>query len=318
MKGVLSTSQKRISASGDSIKPPPNGKPNGQGNLHSKAGNIHTTAVEDVKKQGETGKWSDLKRKRTVLDIALKHAKLGIHVVWGPRGHKNPMVRGWPDLATTDPKLIRQWAAEHPGCNFYLVMGHGFVCIDVDNREVLSELEERGLMIPDTLAHGSPRGGHFIFKTPPGVEIHSSAGKINRHVDVKGYRSHIPCPGSIREDGSTYVPMRDADVAMLPEPWLEAMIAIGSVDRDGKRIPPTARAKSRRKAAPRDVPEGQRNDALFRLGAGMRRGGLEQDEIEAALLERNSKFSSPLSEQEVQRIADSDTRYEPDAGCRTC
>jgi hypothetical protein len=60
------------------------------------------------------------KQQHAALDNALRYAKEGIRAIWIPRGRKGPIEDGWPELATTDPKIIRQWAADHPGCNFGL------------------------------------------------------------------------------------------------------------------------------------------------------------------------------------------------------
>jgi len=61
------------------------------------------------------------------------------------------------------------------------------------------------------------------------------------------------------------------------------------------------------------IPEGQRNATLARLGGNMRRVGMSQAEIAAALLQTNKdRCSPPLSPREVERIAASIARYEPD------
>jgi hypothetical protein len=61
------------------------------------------------------------------------------------------------------------------------------------------------------------------------------------------------------------------------------------------------------------IPEGQRNATLARLGRNMRRVGMSQAEIAAALLQTNKdRCAPPLSPREVERIAASIARYEPD------
>jgi hypothetical protein len=196
-------------------------------------------------------------------------------------------------------------------------MGHKHVAVDVDRLKLLPELQEQGLL-PDTLANRSPKGAHFIFEKPPDVEIHNSQppNQVYPGVDVRGYHGHIPCPGSVREDGGTYVNVRDSPAAKLPAGWLEKMIAIGSVYKDGKRIPPTVGARLKAKALS-DVPEGKRNPTLFQRAMKLHHAGLDQVEIEAALLEQNSKFANPKSEEHVRGIAERAAKYgapiDPDA-----
>jgi hypothetical protein len=61
------------------------------------------------------------------------------------------------------------------------------------------------------------------------------------------------------------------------------------------------------------IPEGQRNATLARLGGNMRRVGMSQAEIAAALQQTNKdRCVPPLSPREVERIAASIARYEPD------
>ena len=60
------------------------------------------------------------------------------------------------------------------------------------------------------------------------------------------------------------------------------------------------------------IPEGQRNDFLFKLAAAMRRYGCNQGTIEAALLSDNAqRCDPPLLDDEVKNIAASASRYKP-------
>ncbi|HEY4052341.1 MAG TPA: AAA family ATPase, partial [Terriglobales bacterium] len=61
-----------------------------------------------------------------------------------------------------------------------------------------------------------------------------------------------------------------------------------------------------------EIPSGQRNDALFRLGASMRQKGLSRAAIEAALLAENrTRCKPPLSPGEVKTLASQAAKYEP-------
>jgi hypothetical protein len=93
-----------------------------------------------------------------------------------------------------------------------------------------------------------------------------------------------------------------------PPPWL-----IAELDR--LTCTPTMPA-ARVAAEPVEgnaIPAGQRNATLARLGGHMRRVGMSQPEIAAALLRANSdRCAPPLASDEVERIAASIARYEPD------
>ncbi|MFH1845518.1 MAG: primase C-terminal domain-containing protein, partial [bacterium] len=61
------------------------------------------------------------------------------------------------------------------------------------------------------------------------------------------------------------------------------------------------------------IPAGHRNATLARLGGAMRRVGMSQAEILSALARANlDRCSPPLKDREVERIASSIARYEPD------
>ena len=59
------------------------------------------------------------------------------------------------------------------------------------------------------------------------------------------------------------------------------------------------------------IPEGNRNTTLTSLAGSMRRRGMSEDEIAAALLKVNERCDPPLDDAEVRKIAKSIARYEP-------
>jgi hypothetical protein len=100
----------------------------------------------------------------------------------------------------------------------------------------------------------------------------------------------------------------------LPEPpaWLAELLDDASAKADS---PPAGQAGPV-VAGGHLIPEGQRNGALARLAGTMRRAGMTEPEILAALLRVNrDRCRPPLAESEVQRVAASIARYEPDQVC---
>lgn len=59
------------------------------------------------------------------------------------------------------------------------------------------------------------------------------------------------------------------------------------------------------------IPEGSRNTTLTSMAGSMRRRGMTEDKIAAALLKVNQRCDPPLDEAEVRSIAKSISRYEP-------
>jgi hypothetical protein len=77
------------------------------------------------------------------LKIALDHAAAGIRVfpvsvIQGPDGRwkKRPAIKGWKDVATTDPDQIRRWWQEFPEAVPGTELGRaGLVVIDADRHD---------------------------------------------------------------------------------------------------------------------------------------------------------------------------------------
>ena len=122
----------------------------------------------------------------------------------------------------------------------------------------------------------------------------------------------MPPAASRRPDGEyRWVPGLELDVSpeRLPEPpgWLVAQL-------DGMATgTPTLANVAAEAGGANQIPVGQRNATLARLGGAMRRVGMSQPEIAAALIQANAdRCVPPLAPREVERIAFSIARYEPD------
>jgi putative DNA primase/helicase len=141
--------------------------------------------------------------------------------------------------------------------------------------------------------HKTRRGHHLIYKMPA-AEIRNSAGKLAPGVDVRaegGYVIWWPAHG-LEATGDL------SDVADPPAWLIDAL----NVRTEPKGLPLNGAALS----------EGGRNDALTRLAGKLRRDGLNDVELEAALIAANQqRCSPPLARDEVRTIAKSVARYEP-------
>jgi putative DNA primase/helicase len=215
---------------------------------------------------------------------------------------KLPLIKGWPEVATSDIAQLETWAHQYPACNWGLATGtvSGLVVIDIDGAEgraSLANLEREGLTLPATLTVTTGRtdgGEHRYFRSPSGVDIRNDqSGKIGAHVDVRGTGGFVVCPPSIHASGKQYRFIDpSAPVADLPA-WI--------VNRLTVRPPmPTATTQ----AGPQAVGQGGRTNMLVSLAGTMQRRGMSLEAIEAALLAENTaKCSPPLPEAKVRTIA---------------
>ncbi|GIW55536.1 MAG: hypothetical protein KatS3mg082_1940 [Nitrospiraceae bacterium] len=249
-----------------------------------------------------------------LLTAALRYAELGYPVFPCVPGSKAPLTEhGFYD-ATTDSALIERWWSQHPNANIGIPTA-GLVVIDIDGQaNAWPEDPERGADLANTGAIAlTPRGGrHAVFRRPPGKVWKCSTGKLAPGVDVRTDGGYIVVPPSRTAQGE-YRWVEDLELdrpaERLPEPpaWL-----VEELDRLSASPEP-----SRNGTLPSDgnpIPQGQRNATLARLAGTMRRVGMSQSEIATALSRVNQdRCVPPLSSREVERIAASIARYEPDA-----
>jgi len=127
------------------------------------------------------------------LQSALDLAARGFAVFPLRPNSKLPLLRGWPELATTDTSQIQKWWMKHPDANIGIATGEksGILVIDVDGepgRASLAILESKHGALPPTRTVKSirpDRGEHRYFKFPAGIRIKNSASKVGAGIDVK-------------------------------------------------------------------------------------------------------------------------------------
>lgn len=237
------------------------------------------------------------------LAQALEYAERGWRVL--PLSAKEPDTRLAPTGvkdATTSPETIRTWWRVNPGAGVGIATGHGLAVVDVDPRhdgdDSLHELEHEHGEINTLTARTGGGGWHFYFEVEE--ELRGRSG-IMPGIDVKGAGGYVVAPPSPHPSGKTYEWVPDHPEAPQPLPgWLFELI--------------TARAHQNGPAPPLDdeIAEGVRNTTLTSLAGTMRRRGMTQGEIEAALQVVNEeRCRPPLPHADVAAIAKSVCTYEP-------
>ncbi|GAI78349.1 unnamed protein product, partial [marine sediment metagenome] len=124
--------------------------------------------------------------------------------------NKKPLIKDWPNKATTDMAQVALWGTKWPSCNFCALAGKGsgvlILDVDVKNNqpglESLARLEEEYGSF-DTFTVKTPSGGlHLYFKYPEGQEMRN----INNFPDhpgmeLKAYHAGCVIPGSVYSNG---------------------------------------------------------------------------------------------------------------------
>jgi hypothetical protein len=228
----------------------------------------------------------------------------------------------WRELQdkAASEREVREWFRRHPNANVGVALGpvSGLVGIDVDDEEGERHLEEMSAGdLPDTWEFSSGKGRRLLYKIPAGAVLpttHQDRGE-KRPLSLLARGSQTVMPPSRHPRGVRYVWVEgfspgDLDPAPAPRWLLDALRPDGRAN--GKSSGPATAIEG-------DIPEHSRNLTLTSLSGTMRRRGMSEAAIAAALLAENAaRCKPPLSEDEVRKIAASVCRYAPDpmAGVR--
>jgi bifunctional DNA primase/polymerase-like protein/AAA domain-containing protein/primase-like protein len=248
--------------------------------------------------------------------IGLGFAVIPVHSILGgqcscgnaacPSPGKHPIADLVPNgvkQATKDQEIAREWWAHHEDANVGIATGSasGVCVLDVDERHgggasLARLMQEHGAINTPTVKTGD--GFHFYVATD-GEPIRSKAGFLPG-LDLRGEGSYVVYPGSSHKNGNTYawmVPPNGKGFAPFPS-WLPALTKA----QDREPIQGDGPDET--------IPEGHRNAALASLAGTMRKRGMSEVAIEAALLAENRKrCNPPLSDTEIRAIAQSIGRY---------
>jgi hypothetical protein len=256
-----------------------------------------------------------------LLAAALRYAELGYRVFPCAPSGKAPLTEHGFHDAMSDAEQIKRWWTQHPQANIGIPT-EGLLVIDIDgdgnpwpgDPERAADLAGAGAVAL------TPRGGrHYLFRRPGGKAWKCSTGKLAASVDVRTDGGYIVVPPSVLEARAyRWAPGLELDeppeCLLEPPAWLivelDALTTTPNLWVNGTSASGTV-AASGGEANP--IPVGQRNVALASLAGTMRRVGMTRSEILAALCQVNDDRCRPrLEPAEVERIATSVARYEPD------
>lgn len=233
------------------------------------------------------------------LLAALAYAQRGWAVLpLTPRG-KAPLTPHGVHDASTDADVIRTWWGRWPLANVGISCGpSGLAVLDVDPRAggdvTLGELVARHGPLPDAPQVVTGGGGcHVYFRAAPGLR----SRRLGEGVEVKAAGGYVVAPPSVHPSGAAYAWAAGRPPEGLPDPpdWLAEP---GQAERPEGDAP---------------IPAGRRNVTLTSLAGTMRRRGMSEAAILAALLVENAaRCHPPLPEPEVRRLVRSAARYPPE------
>jgi len=202
---------------------------------------------------------------------------------------KRPLVRDWPEVATTDPETIASWWRRWPDAGVGVMPPAGWAVLDFDSPQALELVRAEGFDLPSTAVASTPRGAHHYYRTA--APLPSRCGLLpGLDLIAGGDRRYLVAPPG---EGRRWLrPPREA--AELPA-WVVELAGAGTAGGSGPR-PPLREVLAHR------VREGERNVAMTRL-AGLAFRLLPAAEAVMLCTVMNEKyFDPPLAEDELERI----------------
>ena len=203
----------------------------------------------------------------STLSAALDYASRGWSVFPCKPGAKTPITPNGLKDATTSAEIIKGWWVQNPGANIGIRTGKDsdLVVLDFDvknnqpGRECFQQLQrDHGTLI--TRSAKSPTGGFHLYFRHPGGKIGNRAGLLPG-LDIRGDGGYILAPPSVI-DAVKYEWTIEDDAAPLPAGLLKLLN--GKTKNNGQTKP------FDRGSVLDGVPEGQRDDALFRYACSLK------------------------------------------------
>lgn len=235
---------------------------------------------------GTTTRLDDLLDRPHPGQVALACVALGWRVIPLHRVTRRPVMRAWPERATTDPDEVLDWwspGGRFAGCLTGVATGPGtgIWVLDVDRHATgnvgdgyasLAALEAEHGPLPPTFTVRTPSGGeHRYYRYPTdGRDVVTKAGTCGPGLDTRGLGGQVVAPATWAGVGE-YRVAHDLPVADAPS-WLldlvERRVGHHGEDPDGDREP--ARDVEEWLDGAAQVPDGEQEYHLFRFLSSLR------------------------------------------------
>jgi bifunctional DNA primase/polymerase-like protein/AAA domain-containing protein/primase-like protein len=229
-----------------------------------------------------------------LLESALSYARLGWSVIPIQCKDKRPLVE-WTEFQKrrSTEQEITDWWTKYPDSNVAVVTGKisGIFVLDVDGEDGKKSIYSKQL--PATVIANTGKGTHHYYKTN-GTPIPNKVGLL-AGIDIRGENGYVVVPPSVHPSGKVYewaewMNPEETTISEPPEWLMEALKGNGVIAREPINIGAA-------------IPEGKRNDTIFRYAATMYAKGLWDEEVITLVKAKNALKCIPsLPEYEVETI----------------
>ncbi len=238
-----------------------------------------------------------------MLDHALGFVARGWAVFPLKPGEKVPMTgHGHRDAVTDIVKVRATWTGT-PNANIGIATGDisGISVIDIDGDNGIASAKQLTGQFPETLTIKTPHGYHLYYSYHP--DLHTGAAFMPG-IDVRSGEAALNTGGYVVAAGSVvggvlYKVVKDLPVATLP--------VVPDVFKLRSRVPITAQGpRFDTASALAGVPEGQRDQTIFKLAARLRQANVPEDAairlVQEAAGNCQPPFDQAIAMSKVQQV----------------
>ena len=247
-----------------------------------------------------------------ILDAALDYAAAGYSVI-PVRSDKTPYTPHGLKDASQDPDTIRKWWETWPDANVAIACGRvsgNLVVLDVDmkngknGRLSIDIWQSEHGDFPETVMARTPSGGqHYYFRVKDPSQYKNTVEAIPA-VDIRGDGAYVLVyPSGITGD-KMYTWARGVSCTDVDE-VADANESVLELLRKNSRDSKQQDAAKRQRVDMHHVPEGQRNDTLFRFASKMVGSGISRDAALEGARAEVATWDNPLPDFEIVKTVDS-------------
>ena len=247
-----------------------------------------------------------------ILDAALDYAAAGYSVI-PVRSDKTPYTPHGLKDASQDPDTIRKWWETWPDANVAIACGRvsgNLVVLDVDmkngknGRLSIDIWQSEHGDFPETVMARTPSGGqHYYFRVKDPSQYKNTVEAIPA-VDIRGDGAYVLVyPSGITGD-KMYTWARGVSCTDVDE-VADANESVLELLRKNSRDSKQQDAAKRQRVDMHHVPEGQRNDTLFRFASKMVGSGISRDAALEGARAEIATWDNPLPDFEIVKTVDS-------------
>jgi hypothetical protein len=214
---------------------------------------------------------------------------------------KKPLIEGWPEKATTDPSTLAAWHQRYPDANWGVT---DVLVVDVDIKgDGFKSLKEWGGLESAWEVTTGTGGRHYLFQLPEGMR--NRVGWLPG-VDIRALGGQVVVAGSVHPLGARYEwAGGSAPTEPLPEPPANLVESLRGASASGSGQIDTEGVLA-------GLPDGERDDALFRAASSWRRRGFSRAEVTANVLYAAANCNPPFPYAEAIKCVDSAFKQDHD------